>query len=360
MPNWPSPAATRSTKKTREDLQEILQAARRSAQLTSQLLAFSRRQAAMPQSVEVDAAITSMLRMLRRTIGEHAHLIWKPNAPGAAVWIDPVQLDQVVLNLVVNARDAIESGKGEITLETGCRTLTPEDAADSGARHLSGRAVVEISVTDTGCGIQPDLVGRLFEPFFTTKDLGRGTGMGLATVHGIVHQNQGFIRVHSEPQKGSTFRIFLPKTSTLPKEEKNSEIPAAGGSETVMFVEDEEAILRIGKNILERHGYRVLAFSCPREALSFLETEKTDIQLLITDVIMPEINGRELCDRAHALRPGLKVLFMSGYPANVITSEGILKPGTRYLQKPFHVQNLLRAVREAIDEPAGEPDAPPA
>ncbi len=338
---------------TREDLREILHAAQRSAELTTQLLAFSRQQAASPRALDVDAAITGMLRMMRRTIGEHVRLEWKPGAHGAAVWIDPVQMDQIILNLVVNARDAISDG-GVITLETACRRLKEADvdAQDENARLLAGRDVVVISLSDTGCGMGPDQLARLFEPFFTTKGPGRGTGMGLPTVHGIVKQNQGFIRVHSQKGEGSTFLVYLPRTDASPQMEEKKPAATAVGSETVLLVEDEESILRVGKTILERHGYTVFGFSNPRQALSFLETQALRVHLLVTDVIMPELNGRELWEKAHVLHPGLRVLFISGYPADVVTSQGILEPGTCYLQKPFAIESLLSAVRAALD---GEP-----
>ena len=332
----------------REDLEEIGSAARRSADLTRQLLAFARKQAVAPRVLDLNETAAGMLKMLRRLIGEDIELRW---VPGEGLWpveIDPSQLDQVLANLVVNARDAI-GGVGRVTIET--RTLRAGE--EYCARHpgvLPGDYVL-LAVTDTGCGMDPETQAHIFEPFFTTKGTGRGTGLGLATVYGIVKQNRGFIHVTSQPGQGTTFELYLPRhlggaLAALPA---GAPAPARRGSETILLVEDEPAMLSVTARRLEAHGYQVLRAGGPREALDLAKAHGGAIDLLLTDVVMPGMNGRELADTLTPLRPGLKHLFMSGFTADVIGSRGVLGAGVRFLQKPFSSGDLASLVREALE-----------
>jgi len=265
--------------------------------------------------------------------------------------MDPAQIDQILANLTVNARDAI-AGVGKVTIETGQVTF---DAAycENHAGFIPGQYVL-LAVSDNGCGMDKLVLEQLFDPFFTTKPLGRGTGLGLATVYGIVKQNQGFINVYSEPGQGTTFKIYLPRyASSDPVSARLMPPPAAAptGAETVLLVEDEEALLKLGQLLLERLGYAVLAAGSPSEALKLAGTYPGVIHLLLTDVIMPEMSGRDLWQRLGALRPGLKCLFMSGYTANVIAHHGVLDEGVHFLQKPFSKEVLATKLREVLVEP---------
>jgi CheY-like chemotaxis protein len=272
--------------------------------------------------------------------------------PGHGLWrvrIDPTQVDQILANLAVNARDAI-SGVGKVTIQTQNRVL---DAADSAGHPecVPGEYVL-LTVTDTGCGMNSETLAHIFEPFFTTKGLGLGTGLGLATVYGIVRQNNGFVSVFSKPGQGARFEIYLPRFETDPDPDHvsaNSEsrvLPE--GTETVLLVEDNETILDLGKMMLERLGYTVLAAATTKDALRLAGNSSGNIDILITDVVMPEMNGRELVERLLAIQPGLKCLFMSGYTADVIANRGILDQGVNFIQKPFSVMELAVKVRDAL------------
>ncbi|MDM7996239.1 MAG: PAS domain S-box protein [Acidobacteriota bacterium] len=329
-------------------LQEINQAALRSAELTRQLLAFARKQTIAPKVLDLNDTISGLLSMLRRLLGEDIDLAWMPGAHLWPIRIDPAQVNQVLTNLAVNARDSIDK-TGRITIETENMTLD----ADYCAGHqgfIPGDFVV-VSVSDNGCGMEKETLGHLFEPFFTTKKVGEGTGLGLATVYGIVKQNAGFINVYSEPGKGSTFRIYLPRyeQDLKPgKETIRSDTPQ-GGAETIMLVEDEAAVQKLAKIMLERMGYTVIAAATPTEALRLAQEYSGEIHLLLVDVVMPEMTGRDLSERLVGVRPNLKRLFMSGYTANVIAHHGVLDEGVHFVQKPFSFKTLAAKVREALD-----------
>lgn len=329
------------------EVREILNAAERSADLTSQLLAFARRQTAIPKLLDLNETISSMLKMLRRLIGEDISLVFMP---GASLWhvkIDPAQMDQILANLCVNAKDAI-TGTGRITIET--RNVTLDEAYCSSNAEAESGDYVQIAVSDDGCGMDQETLSRLFEPFFTTKEVGKGTGLGLATVYGIVKQNRGFINAYSEKGHGTCFKIFLPKAREIPADTPAPEqVQRLEGTETVLLVEDEESVLNLGKRILERYGYRVIAAENPAKAMEAVKAHKGGIELLITDVVMPEMNGRELKASVEALKPGVKVLYMSGYTADVIAQKGIVEKGSEFLQKPFTVKGLASKVRRVLD-----------
>jgi PAS domain S-box-containing protein len=331
----------------RDHLGEVLNAARRATDITRQLLAFARKQTIAPQVLDLNDTVESMLKMLRRLIGEDVNLLWRPGAGLWSVKIDPSQLDQLLANLCVNGRDAI-ADVGRITIET---TNVGIDAAYC-ADHLgfSPGEFVLLTVSDDGCGMDRATLDQLFEPFFTTKGTGRGTGLGLAMVYGIVKQNNGFINVYSEPDKGSTFRIYLPRHMGATDRAEAAavvEIPRGHG-ETILVVEDEVAILRLAGKMLERLGYRVLEAMTPARALEIAKEHGRRIDLLITDVVMPEMNGRDLAERLQADYPELKLLFMSGYTADVIAHRGVLEEGVHFVQKPFANHELAVKVREVL------------
>ncbi|MBI5584535.1 MAG: PAS domain S-box protein [Deltaproteobacteria bacterium] len=329
------------------DLKEIHQAAKRSADLTRHLLAFARKQLIRPQVIDLNATVAGMLQMLRRLIGEDIDLVWAPETGLSSVLMDPSQVDQMLVNLCVNARDAI-AGVGRVTIETKNLTFDEVHVADH-PEAVPGDYVL-LAVSDDGCGMDPETLKKLFEPFFTTKETGQGTGLGLATVYGIVKQNQGVIQVYSEPGRGAIFKIYLPRY-TIPVEPlppENAASPMARGQETILLVEDELTLLEVGKTMLERLGYRVLAVPTPGEALRAAGEYDDAIHLLLTDVIMPEMNGWDLAKNLTDLYPGLRCLFMSGYTGNVIAHRGILDEGVYFIQKPFSVKNLAAKVREAL------------
>ncbi len=333
----------------RESLEEIEKSAQRSADLTRQLLAFARKQTIAPKVLDLNDTVAGMLKMLRRLIGENIDLAWMPGAELWPVEMDPSQIDQVLANLCVNARDAI-GGVGKVTIETSNVTLDDTYAATH-PEAVAGD-YVQLIVSDTGKGMDEETRSHLFEPFFTTKERGKGTGLGLATVFGIVKQNRGLINVHSEPGQGTSFKIHLLRaeaealgaTAVAPKREVH-------GTETVLLVEDEGQILHLGRRILEQHGYTVLAASTPAAALEVAAQLGAPIHMLITDVVMPGMNGKELVAQLRVGRPGLRCLYMSGYTANVIAHHGVLDAGVAFLQKPFTIQTLAEKVREVLDTP---------
>jgi PAS domain S-box-containing protein len=332
----------------RGDLEEARKSALRSADLTRQLLAFARKQVVQPKVVDLNETIEGMLSMLRRLIGEDITLSWKPAGNLWMVQIDPSQVDQMLANLCVNARDAIE-GVGEVTIQTENIRLDGESGTDHAGTPLSG--YVMLTVSDTGCGMSTEVQAHLFEPFFTTKGIGEGTGLGLATVHGIVKQNGGSIEVHSEVGKGTTIKILLPRHEG---EEKNRQQDSQGGAvrgrgEMVLFVEDDEAVLGMGVRMLETLGYRVMSTVSPEEGIRCAEEHGGEIDLLITDVVMPGMNGRELARRMEEVKPGVRSLYISGYTADVMARRGVLEEGVRFLQKPFTMEALARKVREALE-----------
>jgi signal transduction histidine kinase len=330
-------------------LQEVLQAAGRSADLTRQLLAFARKQAIEPRILDLNRTINKMMNMLHRLIGEDIHMVFNPAENLWQIKMDPSQIDQILANLCVNAKDAI-SGFGTITIQTGMKSVDQADCADN-ADCIPGEYVL-LTVSDSGHGMDKDTLARIFEPFFTTKELGKGTGLGLATIYGIVRQNNGFIHVTSNPGQGTTFTIHLPRYASSfrePVDEKPAPSPAAKGTETILVVEDEPTILDMTRMMLERQGYTVLTAGTPGEALALAETHQDKIHLVLTDVIMPEMNGRDLGRRVQALYPDIRCLYMSGYTADVIAHQGVLDQGTRFIQKPFSLRDLAALVREILD-----------
>jgi PAS domain S-box-containing protein len=331
------------------DLQEILTAARRSTDITRQLLAFARKQTVAPKVLDLNKTLEAMLKMLRKLIGEDIDLAWHPRANLWPVKMDPSQVDQILANLCVNARDAI-AGVGKVTIETDKTTFDAAYCSDH-VGFIPGEFAL-LAVSDNGRGMDKETLNKLFEPFFTTKGVGRGTGLGLATVYGIVKQNDGFINVYSEPGKGTTFKIYLPRHAGEAEgisAEGAAEIPKGHG-EIVLVVEDEASILKLANRILDGLGYKVLTAGTPGEAMVLAKEHADNIHLLITDVVMPEMNGRELADRLQALYPDLKTLFMSGYTANVIAHRGVLEAGVCFIPKPFSKKALAVKVREALDK----------
>lgn len=332
----------------RESLEEIQKSARRSADLTRQLLAFARKQTITPKVLDLNDTVASMLKMLRRLIGENIELVWMPGADLGSIKMDPSQIDQVLANLCVNARDAIAKA-GRVTIETANVTLDATQAR-SFPDFVPGDFVM-LAVSDTGHGMDAETRAHLFEPFFTTKEIGRGTGLGLATVFGIVKQNAGQIIVQSEPDQGTTFRLYFPRVQNEPTDKTVEDTCGSlGGHETVLLVEDEEQILSLGQRILTQYGYTVLAAGTPERALTVVAEYPQPIHLLITDVVMPGMNGRELWGRLQTRHPQMRCLFMSGYTADVIAHHGVLDEGLRFLQKPFTPQALAQKVREVLAE----------
>ncbi len=331
-----------------EELKQIQEAADRSVDITRQLLAFARRQTISPQALDLNEAIENMLKMLQRLIGENIHLAWHPSKDVRPVWMDPSQVDQILANLCINARDAI-ADVGKITIETDTRIFDEAYCAQN-AGFIPGRFSM-LAVSDNGCGMDKNILSHLFEPFFTTKRPGQGTGLGLATVYGIVKQNNGFIKVYSEPGSGTTFRIYLSAHSQAaePVALKNTVHTPVGKGETVLVVEDEKAISNLIAKILEQLGYCALEAGTPARAMELADTNPDAVHLLITDVVMPEMNGRDLADHLKARHPGIKVLFMSGYTANVIVHHGVLEKGIYFIQKPFSRQELAVKVREVLE-----------
>ena len=331
----------------RTDLEEIKRTAQRSADLTRQLLAFARKQTIAPQVLNLNEVIVGLLKMLGRLIGENITLAFVQREGLWKVHLDPTQVDQVLANLAVNARDAI-GGVGQVTIRTDNVTFAEPGGPDLPLR-LAGEFVL-LEVQDTGCGMSQEVLDNIFEPFFTTKGVGQGTGLGLATVYGIVKQNEGFIEVDSGEDRGSTFRIYLPRHrgETPVPITTEEELPLAKG-ESILVVEDESTNLETLEILLLELGYRVLAAHRPSEALGLLANGGGGIQLLLTDVIMPEMNGRELADRARALHPELKCLYMSGYTADAIAHHGVLQEGVDFIAKPFTLEQLAFKIRATLD-----------
>ena len=332
----------------RSYLEQILEAALRSTQITRQLLAFARKQTIVPKILDLNETVEGMLKLLRRLIGEGIDLAWLPRSRLWPVKMDPSQIDQILANLCVNAKDAID-GVGKIIIET--RKVDFDDEYCAEHSGFQPGAYVMLAVSDNGSGMDKPTMDKIFEPFFTTKGVGKGTGLGLATVYGIVKQNAGFINVYSEPGHGSTFRVYLPRyADTVGQEQKASlALQDLGGHETILVVEDEMLNLQMVQLMLEGYGYRVLAASTPGEALRMAITHVGGIHLLLTDLIMPEMNGRDLADAMIAQDPDILCLFMSGYTDNGIVHQGILDEGVHFIQKPFSNQDLAKKVREVLD-----------
>src|SRR5437773_450863 len=331
----------------RREINEVLKAAEHAASLTRQLLAFSRRQVLKPRVLDLNAVVGALDGMLRRIIGEDIDLVTVLQDGLGQVKADPGQIQQVVMNLAVNARDAMPKG-GRLTIETGNAEL---DESYTSA-HLAvrpGRHVM-LAVTDSGMGMDAATQARIFEPFFTTKEAGKGTGLGLSTVFGIVKQSEGNVWVYSEPQRGTTFKIYLPRVDEVVEDQPAQEAEtAAGGSETILLVEDSDSLRELGREILEEHGYKVVEASSGAAALEALAHHTGSLDLTPTDLVMSGMSGRELADQVTRLRPGTKVIFMSGYTDDALGHHGVLETGTAFVEKPFTIDGLLRKVRDVLD-----------
>ena len=330
------------------NLMEIQKAATRSADLTKQLLGFARKQDIAPRVLDLNETVKGMLKMLQRLIGEGIDLAWQP---GTGVWpvkMDPSQIDQVLANLCINTRDAMD-GVGKAVIETRNTTLDEADSAND-PEFVAGDYVLLV-VSDDGRGMDRETLDRIFEPFFTTKEVGQGTGLGLAMVHGIVKQNNGFINVLSEVGRGTTIEIYLPRhTGEVTQLQQEGPAEAAKhGHETILVVEDEPMLLDLTKLMLKRRGYTVLTAATPGEAIRLAETHSGDIHLLLTDVVMPEMNGRDLARKLLSLLPNLKQLFMSAYTNDIIADDGVLAAKVNFIQKPFAEQDLATKVEDALD-----------
>lgn len=331
----------------RTDLQEIYKAAKRSSEITQQLLAFARKQSIEPKALDINAVIEKMLNMLRRLIGEDIDVIWHPGRRLSPVKIDPSQFEQILANLCVNARDAI-GGVGKIIIETQMESIDEANRSDSAGDGST--EFVKLSVSDDGCGMDKETLKNIFEPFFTTKGVAQGTGLGLATVYGIVRQNNGVIEVDSEPGGGSTFNVYLPQhigDVDAMSHDVVPEIPLGEG-EVVLLVEDEPAVSEMCQTIFEKLGYRVLSADTPEKALHMADEHQGEIDLLVTDVVMPGMNGHELTQQIKSLYPDIKALYMSGYTADVIANRGVLEKEVQFIQKPFSVKDLAIKVKKTL------------
>ncbi len=331
----------------RKEVEEIVKAATRSASLTQQLLAFSRKQIIQPRVLDINALLKNLDKMLRRLIGEHIDVVFALEQNVGRVKADPVQIEQVIMNLAINARDAMIKG-GKMTIETAMADLN-DLYSKSHAEVAPGRYSM-IAITDTGQGMDDETKSKIFEPFFTTKDKGKGTGLGLAMVYGIIKQSGGHIFVYSEPGHGTTFKIYLPCTDAAP--DVTADVQRVkehrGGNEHILVVEDEAKLRRLFEATIPSMGYRVTTAANGSEALVLVEERGLKPDLVITDVVMPGMGGVELVERLRKNQPALRVLFMSGYTDNAIVHQGILDPGTPFIQKPFHIKDLAVKIKEVM------------
>jgi len=341
-PGWPE-----RLRSARSDVGQITLAAERAASLTRQLLAFARREVARPQVLDLDHVITAVQEMLRRTLGEHVELVTTLAGDLWPVLADPGQLEQVLVNLAVNARDAMPGG-GTLTIDTSNITVDADTVAGGSKARLGKN--VRMRVSDTGTGMTADLIEHVFEPFFTTKAEGAGTGLGLATVYGILAQAEGHIQIYSEPGTGTTFSITLPVTTEalVPMAEPVLYQRSPKG-ETVLVVEDEEALRQVTKRIFTRNGYHVITAANGLEALDIASTHPGEIHLLVTDVVMPRMLGKEIAEKMRAIKPGIEVLFMSGYARPVLASQGRLDPNVALVEKPFSEAELLGQAGQVLN-----------
>ncbi len=332
----------------REKVEEIKNAGDRAAALTHQLLAFSRRQVLQPQVVDLNQVVANLDKMLQRLIGEDIDLVSLCPPGVGRVKVDPGQIEQVILNLAVNARDAMPQG-GKLTIETA--NIELDESYASTHMAVKPGPYVMLAVSDTGHGMDPETQSHIFEPFFTTKEQGKGTGLGLSTVYGIVKQSGGNIWVYSEPGKGATFKIYLPRVEEAPQPKTEVERPAARllGTETILLVEDEAAVRLLVRGTLEQSGYSVLDAGSGAEALVMANERTQPIHLLVTDVVMPGMSGREVAEHVTLAHPETKVLFMSGYTDDAVVRHGALESSAAFVQKPFTPDSLLRKVREVLD-----------
>jgi CheY-like chemotaxis protein len=329
------------------EVDEVLHAADRAASLTRQLLAFSRKQILQPVPLDLNEIVGGVARMARRLIGTDVQLRLEPGTAISQVLADPAQVEQVLLNLIVNARDAMPSG-GTITVRTRNVQLGA-DAPEITQAGIAPGSFVLLEVADTGIGMDQATQARIFEPFFTTKGPGKGTGLGLATVFGIVKQSDGYIEVFSEVDVGTSFKILFPAVNEKAAPLSHHDTPVRQGRETVLLVEDEEQVRKIAKLTLETHRYKVLEASNGQEATTVAEAHRGPIHLVITDVVMPEMSGRQLAEHLRQHQQGLKVLFMSGYTDDAVVRHGVSEATDAFLQKPFSPLELARKVREVLD-----------
>ncbi len=331
-----------------EDLKEIFSAAKRTTDITRQLLTFARKQTIEPRALDLNATIEGMLKMLKRLIGEDVELTWNPQPELWTVKIDPSQIDQMLANLCINARDAI-TGVGKIHIETGM--VTHESKYSTSHEEVAPGDYVFLSIQDNGCGMNRETLDKIFEPFFTTKEIGKGTGLGLSTVYGIVRQHKGFINVMSDPGVGTKFEIYLPRFEggiDASAHENDGEIQQGHG-ETILIVEDEKSMLKLVSRILNNLGYVVLAASNPLVALEIAcRNQNGTIDLVLTDMIMPGMNGLDLTNKLQALHPNIKCLFMSGYTARVIANQSSLAEGIPIVQKPFSKKELAKKIQKIL------------
>ena len=334
----------------RENVVEINDAANRAASLTRQLLAFSRKQILKSQVLDLNAVISGLMKMLGRLIGEDVNLKTVLASELRQVEADPGQMEQVIMNLVVNARDAMPQG-GNLTIETNNVYLDETYAGEHGVELKPGPYVM-LSITDTGIGMDMETQAHIFEPFFTTKEKDKGTGLGLATVYGIIKQTGGYIWAYSEPGKGTTFKIYLPGVEKEPEpvRRESSALEGLTGSETVLLVEDDKSVLNLARKILKEYGYNVLEAESGEHALKVSGQYEGPVHLLVTDVVIPEMSGLELAKHLQVLRPGIKVLYMSGFTNNAIIRHGILTLGVKFIEKPFSPESLVRKIREVLDQ----------
>ena len=330
----------------RPELEEIRKAANRGSRLTAQLLGFTRGQAFEPRILDLNTLIADMEKMLRPIIGEHIELATSLAYDLGRVNADPGQMEQVIMNLVLNARDAMPPGGGRITIETANVELGGGEAA---ARDVTPGPYVVLAFTDTGQGMDAQTMSRLFEPFFTTKEKGKGTGLGLSTVYGIARQNRGGVWAHSTPGQGSTFTLCLPRVKAAGVPAAAPARAPASGSETILLVEDEDGVRRLLEHILSRRGYAVLEARDGPSALELAGSYTGPIHLLLTDMVMPRMSGRELAERFQKLRPATKVIYMSGYTDDVLLRTGAIGPGMSFLQKPLRPDVLAARVRDVLD-----------
>jgi CheY-like chemotaxis protein len=327
---------------------EIGKAGMRAASLTRQLLAFSRKQVTQPVVLDLNSVVTDIDKMLRRLIGEDIDLAIVRDSKLNNVRVDRGHMEQVLMNLAVNARDAMPQG-GKLLIETKNTKL--DDSYLSLHPFAKPGKYVAISVSDTGCGMDKEVQSHIFEPFFTTKEVGKGTGLGLSMVYGIVKQSEGHISVYSEPGKGTTFRIYLPTVEAKSASPATVEPrPVLHGSETVLLVEDEVALRELARGFLQSHGYTVLEAGDGSAAIQLINQHEGTVHLLLTDLIMPGMSGRELAETLTSSRPTLKVIYMSGYTHDLITQHGVLDNSTELVEKPFSVESLLAKVRTVLDE----------
>jgi two-component system, cell cycle sensor histidine kinase and response regulator CckA len=333
------------------DLNEITEASKRAASLTGQLLAFSRRQVLAPKVLNLNRTVTTMEKMLRRLIGEDLNFSVSLDPKLNNIRADAGQLEQVIMNLAVNARDAMPKG-GRISVETGNIAFSE----DSPGRHdvIPSGDYVMVAVSDTGCGMTTETLSHIFEPFFTTKEQGKGTGLGLCTVFGIVKQSGGYVWVYSEPGQGSAFKIYFPITKESVEQPKDDRVSpkTLRGSETILLAEDDASVRHMLVRTLRQNGYTVLEASNGKDAIGIIEQRGDQIQLIITDIVMPELGGRGLADYVNLVRPQTRIIFMSGYTDDVIIRHGELDPGMVFLQKPITLESFLQKIRYVLETPS--------